>query len=83
MWSSESKSRNGRCSRALPTLGGPVQLQAPGKCASGLACSIRLLGDPLFTVWGEKDVFLEFWLRSLFWRMESLTGKYQKSLVYN
>lgn len=57
MWSSESKSRNGRCSRALPTLGGPVQLQAPGKCASGLACSIRRLGDPLFTVWGEKDVF--------------------------
>lgn len=29
---------------------------------------------------GKKDVFLEFWLRSVFWRMESRKRKYQKSL---
>lgn len=55
-----------RSSSALPTLGGPVQLQAHGKCASSLACSIRGLGAPLFNVWGKKNVlfvcffFLEF-----------------------
>lgn len=78
------KPSKGRCSRALPTLGGRlIQLQAPGKCASSLACSVRGLGLRYSVFGGKKNVFPEFWLRSLLWRMELHKGKYQKSLVYN